>query len=254
MESIFKILAKEFPDDYISLIHKEYNDFKDSYYSEDKKKVVMHSGRFSELISSLLCMKELGQKDDLNKISFNSNLNNLEQSKKNSNNKEITCLMIPRVLRAIYTIRNKKNIAHIKTFDPIILDLKFVNIAVDWVISQLLLVYCNVNNDTIIKYFEKISLDDYRKVERFEDGDILFKDPKISFTSKLLFILADYYNKGRISKEKLLKISKPKNNSYINTYINLLKKNKHVHINKDGIKLTKWGMNEARKIRKSLNK
>ena len=132
-------------------------------------------------------------------------------------------------------------------------DLKFINLAVDWVISQLLIVYCNVNNVEVIKYFERISLDDFRKVERFEDGDIVFNAPNLSFTNKLLFILADFYNKGRIDEDTLHKISKPKNKSYIRTYLNNMEKTSLVHINEEGIKLTKWGMERAREVRRKLN-
>jgi len=253
MTNIFGVLSSNLPKTYITLIEQEYNELKNSYYSEEKTKVGIHSGRFCELISSLLCLKELNQNDDLNKINFDQNIKNFKNSKKNSAKEEISRLMIPRVLRSIYTIRSKKKIAHIKTFDPMKVDLKFINIAVDWVISQLLIIYCNVNSDEVIKYFERVSLDDFRKVERFEDGDIVFNAPNLSFTDKLLFILADFYNKGRIDEDILLKISKPKNNSYIRTYLNRMEKNTLVHINEEGIKLTKWGMERAREVRKKLN-
>jgi len=253
MSTIFGVLSKNLPQNYINLVEQEYNELKNSYYSEDKIKVGIHSGRLCELISSLLCYQEFNQIDDLNKIIFDKNIHNLEGSQKKSPHKEISSLMIPRVLRSIYTIRSKKNIAHIKTFDPVKIDLKFINIAVDWVISQLLIIYCNVNSDEVIKYFERVSLDDFRRVERFEDGDIVFNAPNLSFTNKLLFILADFYNKGRIDEDKLHKISKPKNKSYIRTYLNRMEQNKQVHINEEGIKLTKWGMEKAREVRKKLN-
>jgi len=254
MSTIFGVLSKNLPQNYINLVEQEYNELKNSYYSEDKIKVGIHSGRLCELISSLLCYQELNQIDDLNQIKFDKNIHNLEGSQKKTPYKEISSLMIPRVLRSIYTIRSKKKVAHIKKFDPIKIDLKFINIAVDWVISQLLIIYCNVNRDEVLIYFERISLDDFRKVERFEDGDIVFNAPNLSFTDKLLFILADFYNKGRISKDTLFKISKPKIKSYMTTYLGKMKERRLIHINEKGIILTKWGMAKAREIRKELNK
>jgi hypothetical protein len=253
MSNIFGVLSKSLPKNYVNLIEQEYNELKNSYYLEDKTSVGIHSGRFCELISSLLCLKEFNQKDDLNKIKFDPNINKLENAPKNSAKEEVSRLMIPRVLRSIYTIRSKKKIAHIKTFDPVKIDLKFINIAVDWVISQLLIIYCNVNSDEVLKYFERISLDDFRKVERFENGDIVFNAPNLSFKDKLLFILADFYNKGRINQEILLKISKPKNKNYISIYLSQMKSKHLVHIDENGIVLTKWGMEKAREIRKELN-
>ncbi len=254
MSTIFGVLLKNLPHNYINLVEQEYNKLKNSYYSEDKTGVGIHSGKLCELISSLVCYQEFKQVEDLNNINFNNNIQKLEGGgQKKKPHEEVSRLMIPKVLRSIYTIRNKKNVAHIKKLDPVKVDLKFINIAVDWVISQLLIVYCNVNNVEVIKYFERISLDDFRKVERFEDGDIVFNAPNLSFTNKLLFILADFYNKGRIDEDKLHKISKPKNKSYIRTYLNRMEQNKLVHINEKGIILTKWGMEKAREIRKELN-
>lgn len=254
MSNIFKVLSNSLPQNYVNLVKQEYNELKNSYYSEDKIKVGIHSGKLCELISSLLCYQEFNQVEDLNNINFNNNIQKLEGGgQKKKPHEEVSRLMIPKVLRSVYTIRNKRNVAHIKTVDPSKVDLKFINISVDWIISQILIIYCNVNNDEVVKYFEQISLDDFRKVERFEDGDIVFNAPDLSFTNKLLFILGDFYNKGRIDEDTILKISKPKKNNYIRTYLNRMEKNTLVHINEEGIKLTKWGMERAREVRKKLN-
>lgn len=68
-----------------------------------------------------------------------------------------------------------------------------------------------------------------------------------------MFILADFYNKGRISQETLFKISKPKDKRYMTIYLSRMEERKLIHINKNGIILTKWGMEIAREIRKELN-
>ena len=49
------------------------------------------------------------------------------------------------------------------------------------------------------------------------------------------------------------KFQNQKKNSYIRTYLNRMEKNTLVHINEEGIKLTKWGMERAREVRKKLN-
>ena len=253
MSRIFVILSSKFPEDYVKIIEDEYNELKNSYYSEDKVKVVIHAARFCEIISSLLCFKEFNHRENFNNINFNKNINRLENSQKSNENEEISRLVIPRVLRSIYTIRNKKKVAHIKKIDTARIDSKLINIAVDWVISQILIIYCNLSDENIIKFLEYVSLDNYRKVERFENGDIMFNDPKLTIIDKLLFVLADFYNRERISTDVLYMIIKPKKRSYITTYLGRMKTKNLVHIDKNGIKLTKWGIEEARKIRQSLN-
>jgi hypothetical protein len=254
MNVIFKILSKSLPFEYIEKLEQEYNEIKNSYFVEDKTKIGIHSGRFSELVSSLLCFHELNKAEDLNKINFDTNIQMLINSSKSNANEEITRLLIPRTLRTIYTIRSKKKIAHIKDFNPQKIDLKFINTAVDWVLSQLILIYSNIRNDEIINFLETVSYEDYKNVERFENGEIIFSDPKMSLSNKILFVLLDKYNEHRIKRDEIYTILKPKDRSYISTYVNNLKKQNLVHENDYGIKLTKWGINKARIILKKLNK
>lgn len=254
MNVIFKILSKSLPFEYIEKLEQEYNEIKNSYFVEDKTKIGIHSGRFSELVSSLLCFHELNKAEDLNKINFDTNIQMLINSSKSNANEEITRLLIPRTLRTIYTIRSKKKIAHIKDFNPQKIDLKFINTAVDWVLSQLILIYSNIRNDEIINFLETVSYEDYKNVERFENGEIIFSDPKMSLSNKILFVLLDKYNERRIKRDEIYTILKSKDRSYISTYVNNLKKQNLVHENDYGIKLTKWGINKARIILKKLNK
>lgn len=81
-----------------------------------------------------------------------------------------------------------------------------------------------------------------------------FSDPKMSLSNKILFVLLDKYNEHRIKRDEIYTILKPKDRSYISTYVNNLKKQNLVHENDYGIKLTKWGINKARIILKKLNK
>ncbi len=254
MNLIFSELKKTFPTSKIvDKIEQEYEEIKLSFIIEDISKIGLHSGRFCELISSLICNVELNQIDNLNKIDFNKNIDNLINSQKHKASEEITRLMIPRILRSIYTIRNKKKIAHIKDFNPQKIDMKFINTAVDWILSHILLIYCDVQNNEVINFLEAISYEDFKNVERFEDGEVLFVGKNITLSQKILFVLLDKYNQGRIQRNEMFKILKPKNRSYISTYVNNLKQQKFVHENQNGLKLTKWGIEKARSITRNLN-
>ncbi|MFX1504089.1 MAG: hypothetical protein ACFFDH_24225 [Promethearchaeota archaeon] len=252
MENIFSELSKNLPVEYVNLIEEEYIAIKNSYIYDDKIKLGIHSGRFCEVISSLLCYTEFKQKDILNRINFNKNINRLESSSKGNATEELVRLVIPKILRSIYTIRSKKKIAHIKEFNPQKIDIKLVKISVDWIISQLLLIFCNINDEKILKFLEKISYESYESIEQFENGEILFKDPNLSLSKKILIVLLENYNNGKISTQDINKILKPKNKSYITTYLNRLKLKNFVHINNKGVQLTKWGLAEAYKILQNL--
>ena len=66
-------------------------------------------------------------------------------------------------------------------------------------------------------------------------------------------MLDDFYNREHVSTDVLYKIIKPKERSSITTYLRRMEKKDLVHTNDQGIKLTKWGIEEARKVRLSLN-
>ena len=253
IEKIFNLIRRKVPDAFVDIIQNEYKEIKISYVIEDLTKIGTHTGKFCEIISSLLCYNEFHHKDDLNKINFDNNINKLINSPKPNSDAEIMRLLVPRLLRTLYTIRSKKHIAHIKDYNPQLMDLKFFKISVDWILTQILLVYFKVQDDEILKYLDKISYEDIKLVERFEDGDIIFGDPSLTFSEKILFVLYDHYNDGRTSRDKIYQILKPKNKSYISTYIIRLKNQNLIHENNKGVKLTKFGIPKAREVINKLN-
>jgi len=248
MGSIFSQLRDKLSKKYIDLLEQEYFEIRKSFNIEDETKVGIHCGRFCEIISSLLCFQELEQNENLNQINFNKNITKLENSSKSTPKKELYGLLVPRVLRSIYTIRNKKKIAHIKNINPQKIDIKYLKIAVDWIISQLVIIYCDLQDEDVIEFFDKISYEEHSKVEKFENGELLFKNRNMPLSEKILIVLLDNYNDKRISRTEIYNSIKPKNKSYISTYINRLKHRNLIHETDIGIKLTKWGISEAQKI------
>ena len=79
-------------------------------------------------------------------------------------------------------------------------------------------------------------------IEQFEDGEIMILKKGLKFNEELLLIL--YQFPKRISRNGLINIIKPKNKSYISTYLNLLFKEKLIHLNKEGAIINKNGIKE----------
>lgn len=251
MSSIFNELAAKFPIEYVENIELEYNEIKKAFFEEDETKIGTHSGRFCELISSLLCHKELAQTEDLNKIGFNDNINNLIKKQNKTAEQEISCIIIPNILKSIYSIRNKKKVAHFKKFNPTLIDIKFLNIAIDWILSQIIILYTPLNNPDLINYLEQISYENFKKVEIFENGDIIFYE-NLTWVEKIIFFLSNYYNKKRVTRDEIFLRFKEKTSSYLSSNINNLKKQKLIHENENGIKLSTKGLQRLKEIRKKL--
>ncbi len=245
---IFNELKNVLPEKIIKEIEAEYLGIKHSYYSKDVTSCGIHAARFCELVSALICQTELAQLKNINSIHFNQNIEKLLKSQKNSARDEILKLLIPRVLSSIYTLRNKKKIAHIKEYIPERIDMKYIRISIDWILSQLLLIYCNINNNDVIKWLESISFEEIKGLERFEDGNIIFFDHKISIPNKILISLSMFYSGGRIDKKELFENLDIKNNSSFITALGRLKERRMIHQNNKGIILTKKGIQKAEQI------
>ncbi|MGB5912292.1 MAG: hypothetical protein WBH31_13945 [Promethearchaeia archaeon] len=218
---------------------------------DDDIRVGIHAGHFCELVSSLLCNIELGITENLNKISFNNNFKKLINSAKSTSKEEISRLVIPQVLRAVYNLRNKKKFAHFKKAIPVKIDLKYIFNSVEWVIAQLLILYGNYNDIEVIKFLEQISYEVYKNLERFENGEIYFYED-LTLEEIILFYLGEEYNSGRISKESLFEKLDYGNKNYYNKLIEKLRNGKLIHINENGILLSFKGMKRVREIRKIL--
>ncbi|UCC20183.1 MAG: hypothetical protein JSV62_02550 [Promethearchaeota archaeon] len=250
-DSIFNKLKGIIPKEYIKELTNEFENLKKYYFINDDIRVGMHAAHFCELTSSLLCNIELGLTEDLNKISFNDNINKLIKSSKKTSREEIFRLLIPQVLRAVYTIRNKKKVAHYKKAVPVKIDLKYILNSIEWIIAQLLLQYGNYNDNDVINFLENLTYEDNKNLERFENGDLYFyKD--LTLEEIILFHLGEAYNSGRISLEILYEKLNYKNKSYFKKLIGKLKVDKYIHINENGILLSNKGINRLRKIRRSL--
>jgi len=251
MDSIFNELANKFSKEYVENLKFEYNEIKKVFFEEDETKIGIHSGRFCELVSSLLCYKELTQIEDLNKINFNNNINRLINKSNKTTDQEISCIIIPNVLKSIYSIRNKKKVAHFKKINPTLIDIKFINIALDWILSQIFILYTSLKNPDLINYLEQVSSEDFKKVEIFENGDMLFYE-NITWNEKIIFFLSNFYNKKRVIRDEIYIKFNEKTSSYLSSNINALKKQKLIHENENGIKLSRKGLQKLKEIRKKL--
>ena len=77
-------------------------------------------------------------------------------------------------------------------------------------------------------------------IEEFEDGSSMLLIEPESLSDKIVFTLYNYYPE-RITYDKILEVTLYDNMSYLKRVITKLHKEKMLHINEDGIKLTRKG-------------
>jgi len=235
-------------------IFNEYSTLKKEQLMEDWSNCLIHCGQFAELMLGLLKSFYDGTKIDSNQIKFDKFFSELINKPKPNPEDAILLLAIPYALKTIYTIRNKKRGAHVKTINPDYIDCVISTTICDWVLSQLLLLKSSSTNpQQVSNYIKSIVSKRIPLIEEFEDGSILVLNQKISFKNKLL--LALYHVDKRISYDELMDIMSLKQRKKLTDTMKDLRNQLLAHQNSDGVKLSSLGLKEVEKIiEKNLSK
>jgi len=221
----------------------EFEKSKSTYWLGDITKGLLHAARFSEIC--IACLKKVSEPSiniDLNKIKFGKFYNDLQKIPKPSAKEEILYSVIPQVLKAIFTIRNKKRVAHIKMTNADSIDLEFVITSCNWVMSQLIIIFLFLSLEDTINLTNSIMERKIPTIEKFEDGEIMILKKDLKFKEELLLVL--YQFPKRMTRQELNIILKPKKSSYISTYLTGLYEEKLIHLKKEGAIINKNGIKE----------
>ena len=130
-----------------------YMDAKSEFLKGKPEYVGVKSGKFVEEVCCGLKYIVTGNIE--NQIKVGDIITELENIPKDSQPEEIR-VTIPRVLFTIYTFRNKRNMAHSSKLDPLFMDAKFCISGIDWVLSELLRLFHNYQEEKIEKIIKEI--------------------------------------------------------------------------------------------------
>src|SRR5947209_2391054 len=114
----------------------EYREIKKEFLKEAWSSCISHCALFAEL--TVTALKILYDKNpiNLNQIHFDNLYQDLTSKQKPNPEDEILLLAVPNAAKTVYTIRNKKKIAHVKFIDPDFLDAIVASSICDWILSQ----------------------------------------------------------------------------------------------------------------------
>jgi len=122
-------------------------------------------GKFVETVVQILQFMETTQYEQSPKV--DDYLRTLES--RQSNLSDDLRISLSRVARAIYTLRNKRNIAHKGGVDPNIYDLRFIYSASQWMLSEITRHLLSTDIGTTSKLIEYIQIPISPLVEDFGD-------------------------------------------------------------------------------------
>jgi hypothetical protein len=218
---------------------KEYDITKRFHFLEDWEKSVLHSGKFSEITMAIVKNIVDGDVIDINDIHFDQLYNNIMNRTKTTAEDDILMLAIPRVARAVYDIRNKKRVAHVKAIDPNLLDSQYCVSGCDWILAQLVMLYSQANAQETGAILHSLVEKQIPFVEQFDVGSMVVLKANLTFKEQFLICL--YKLDVRTSKKELCRVLKTYY-QLVNSTSRNLEAEKLVHINEQGIVLTKSGI------------
>lgn len=239
LEDIKKGLGKRIDSVLVDEIFKEYVELKKAFSKKDKVNIGIYGGRFSEICIAAIYNLYNQQEIDINKIHFNSLFEILSKIPKNLPEDEILTLNVPYVLKSVYALRNKKRIAHIKSFDPNYFDINYIHDACTWVLSQIILILSLIEEEKIFEIINSMMEKKIAVLQEFEDGSLMILDKNMLFKDEILITL--YRHSRRINNEQLKNMLNPEYSSKITTYLRLLFKERLVHLNNEGSIITSLG-------------
>lgn len=225
---------------------EEYRTVKKESLIGDWPNCLVHCGRFAELTLAFIKVIYDQTQININQIHFDALYNELTNKPKPNAEDEILLLAVPHAAKTIYTIRNKKKVAHIKAIDPDFLDGTVSSEICDWILSQFVMLKCNSNPTEASEFIHSLIDRRIPLIEEFEDGSLMVLKEGISFKDELLLAL-NKHNK-RLTKDEIKKMIKVEYPQLLNTTISDLEKKKFVHVNESGVMITRLGIQEAEKI------
>lgn len=131
------LLKSKYPDELVEALLKAYKEIESNYALRKWKASELDAGHFVEAVRRIIELELTGKYTSIGQNLQNFSdavLKNYEQF----TGDESFRILIPRVLKAIYNIRNKRGVGHIGGVSPNEMDSTFILYSVKWVLAELL--------------------------------------------------------------------------------------------------------------------
>lgn len=241
-------ISKGIQEDIVDTLIEEYKTVKNEALKGNAEQVSLHSGKFSDMALATVKNLVLNKAIVIDDIKTEKVIIELEKMKKTTSTDVILTLVIPRVVRSLHSIRNKKDVAHVKSIDPDYFDIHYCETTCDWILSQLICFIYGADSTEAKEIITSICEKKIPWIEEFEDGTSMLLIEQKYLSDKVILTLYNYYP-NRLTDVKISEVLLYENMRILRKRITeLYKKEKMVHVNKEGIKLTRKGQLHAEKI------
>jgi hypothetical protein len=170
------LVASGLRDDLVDEVLASYVEAKRRYYLGDHRPQEVEGGRFSEGVFRLLQQASNHDITPLGKTlpSVDRLLVQLENA---TGQPDSVRLHIPRTLKLIYDIRNKRDAAHLgDNIDPNLQDATLVTGNMDWVMAELIRLFHRVPADDAHRIIEELVTKDVPAIEEIDGQPVILSD------------------------------------------------------------------------------
>ncbi len=155
-------------------------------------------------------------------------------------------LVIPRIARSCYTLRNKRNIAHKGEINPNLFDLKFLFNSCQWLVTEFVRKLLHKDTTVAEKIVAEIQVPVDLIVEKIDAQTIIYGDYKLE--EELVILLSTFYPE-KVNNKSITTALDQRSKSGISNAIKKLIEKKEVHKNDKGIILTQKGLKRSIELR-----
>lgn len=242
LDEIERGLKGHFDSKLVDELLATFQEAKRNYYLGGLRLNAVEGGQFCEAAFRMLEQKTegtftpLGKQIDSQKIISTSEQANVPDGIR---------IHIPRALRMVYDIRNKRDAAHLADgIDPNLQDSTFVVGTLDWILAELVRLFHGVSADEA----QKIIADLVRKrvlAVQDIDGFLKIQNPKLKVSDRILVLL---YERGakRATRDQLLDWVHPKMRKNLNRTLEQLEHDRAlIHSSGNEFQITKSGMRDV---------
>ncbi|WP_426409398.1 hypothetical protein [Bradyrhizobium ganzhouense] len=236
-----------FPDKLVDELLSAYQDAKHNFFLGGLRLSAVEGGRFCEAAMRMLEHATTNKFTDLGRMVASDKLFETLSNYPKAQFPESIRVHIPRAIRVVYDIRNKRDAAHLADdIDPNLQDATLVVSALDWVLAEFIRLYHGVSADEATRIIEAIVT---RRVPVIEDFDGFLKvlNPKLRVSGYVLVLLYERGTAGATFAE-LEKWVRPTMRSNLRRTLSGMVDDALLHENELGqFFLTKLGRQEVEK-------
>jgi hypothetical protein len=166
-----------------------YEELKRNFYLGGLRLSAVEGGRFSEAVYRILEERSTGSYTPIGQHLDADKVTGQLASVRADDQPGSVRLYIPRPLRTIYDIRNNRDVAHLADgIDPNLQDATYVVGNADWVMAELVRLYCSVDPATALAMIVQLVTRKVPVIQEF-DGFLKVLNPELSASEYCLVLL-----------------------------------------------------------------